>query len=84
MLGVTDNDLIKLDPILATNAFEQRPTIKISIYKNRRGRYKGVYLWAKADLGTCRIDPMFATTYSYEIVPIDDIKITIEENESAF
>lgn len=82
MLGVSDDDLIKLDPILATNVFE-RPVIKISIYKNRRGRYKGIYLWAKADLGTCRIEPIFATTYNYELVPIDDIKITIEQ-ESAF
>lgn len=82
MLGVLDDDLIKLDPILATNVFE-RPVIKISIYKNRRGRYKGIYLWAKADLGTCRIEPIFATTYNYELVPIDDMKITIEQ-ESAF
>ena len=82
MLGVSDDDLIKLDPILATNVFE-RPVIKISIYKNRRGRYKGIYLWARADLGTCRIEPIFATTYNYELVPIDDMKITIEQ-ESAF
>ena len=77
------DDLIKLDPVLATNVFE-RPVIKISIYKNRRGRYKGIYLWAKADLGTCRIEPIFATTYNYELIPIDDIKITLEEPESAF
>ncbi|MDD7756380.1 MAG: hypothetical protein PUJ51_17990 [Clostridiales bacterium] len=55
----------------------------MSVYKNRRGRYKGVYLWCKADLGTCRIKPMFCTTYGYELVPIDDIKINFEE-ESAF
>lgn len=83
ILGVSDDDLVKLDPILATNVFE-RPVIKISIYKNRRGRYKGIYLWAKADLGTCRIEPIFATTYSYELISIDDIKITLEEPESAF
>lgn len=83
LLSVKDDDLTKLDNILSTNVFES-PTIKISIYKNRRGRYKGVYLWCKADLGTCRIRPMFCTTYSYELIPIDDTKIIIEENESAF
>lgn len=83
LLGVKDDDLTKLDNILSTNVFES-PTIKMSIYKNRRGRYKGVYLWCKADLGTCRIRPMFCTTYSYELIPIDDTKIIIEENESAF
>ena len=75
--------MVKLDKILATNVFE-RPTIKISVYKNRRGRYKGIYLWAKADLGCCRIQPMFATTYDYEMVSIDDIKIIVEAEESAF
>ena len=55
----------------------------MSIYKNRRGRYKGVYLWCKGDLGTCRIKPMFCTTYGYELVSIDDIKIIVED-ESAF
>jgi replicative DNA helicase len=83
LLGVKDEDLVKLDKILATNVFE-RPTIKISVYKNRRGRYKGIYLWCKADLGCCRIKPMFATTYDFEIIPIDDIKIIIDEDESAF
>lgn len=82
LLKVTDDDLVKLEEILATNVF-QRPVIKMSIYKNRRGRYTGVYLWCKADLGTCRIEPMFCTTYGYELVAIDDIKINFEE-ESAF
>lgn len=36
-------------------------------------------LWCKADLGICRVKPMFATTYNYEIIPIDDLKIEIEE-----
>lgn len=82
LLSVKDEDLISLEKILASNMFE-RPTIKISIYKNRRGRYKGVYLWCKADLGCCRIKPMFCTTYDYEMVSIDDIRIRVEE-ESAF
>ena len=82
LLGVKEDDITKLEPILSTNIFE-KPTIKISIYKNRRGRYKGVYLWCKANLGCCRITPMFCTTYDYEMVEIDDIKIKLEE-ESAF
>lgn len=82
LLNVKDDDLVKLDKILSTNVFD-RPSIKMSIYKNRRGRYKGIYLWCKADLGCCRIKPMFCTTYDYEIIPIDDVKIILEE-ESAF
>ena len=82
LLGVRDDDLVKLEKVLNTNVFE-KPTIKMSIYKNRRGRYKGLYLWCKADLGCCRINPMFATTYDYELIPIDDMKIVLEE-DSAF
>lgn len=82
LMNVRDDDLTALEDILNTNIFD-RPTIKMSIYKNRRGRYKGVILWCKADLGCCRITPMFCTTYDYELVSIDDIKINIEE-ESAF
>ena len=82
MLGVTDNDLVALENILNSDIFET-PTIKISIYKNRRGRFKGIYLWCKSDLGTCRIEPMFCTNYTYEMVSIDDIRIKVEE-PSAF
>ncbi|MBE6148280.1 MAG: hypothetical protein E7167_02025 [Firmicutes bacterium] len=82
LMGVTDEDLVALDKILCANIFE-RPTIKMSVYKNRRGRYKGVYLWCKADLGSCRIKPMFCTGYDYEMINIDDIRIKIEE-PSAF
>lgn len=82
LLNVSDEDLVSLEPILSSNIFE-KPTIKISIYKNRRGRYKGVYLWCKADLGCCRIEPMFCTTYGYEMISIDDVRIKVEE-ESAF
>lgn len=82
LLAVKDDDLVALENILSTNVFE-RPTIKMSIYKNRRGRYKGVILWCKADLGVCRIKPMFCTTYDYEMVSIDDVRIRVDE-ESAF
>ena len=82
LLNTTDEDLIALEKILSTTMFS-KPTIKMSIYKNRRGRYKGVILWCKADLGTCRIQPMFCTSYDYEMISIDDIRIKLEE-PSAF
>lgn len=82
LLNVKDEDLEALETILSSNLFD-KPTIKMSVYKNRRGRYKGIILWCKADLGTCRIQPMFCTTYNYEIIQMTDIKIIVEE-ESAF
>ena len=82
LLPATTDDIENLGRIISNNAFD-RPSLKLSIYKNRRGRYKGIYLWCKADLGTCRVQPMFATTYNYEIIQIDNLKILTME-PSAF
>ena len=79
LLPVTSEDIEALSPILNTNPYD-KPTIKLSIYKNRRGRFKGVYLWCQADLGTCRINPMFCTTFGYELIPIEETEIRIEES----
>lgn len=83
MLSVSDEDLIKLEPVLATGQFIN-PTIKISIYKNRRGKYKSVFLWCAADLGTCRIKPMFCTAYNYSVIPIDNYQYVLEDEPCAF
>lgn len=79
LLNVSDNDLVKLEPILSTGRFGT-PNLKLSIYKNRRGRWKGVYLWCNADLGTCRIQPMFCTNYRFEMQSIEDIRILVAED----
>lgn len=79
MLSVNETDLKTLEKIIGSNGFE-KPNIKLSIYKNRRGRYKGIYLWCNADMGICRLNPMFATTWSYELLKIDNIQIECEES----
>lgn len=76
MLNTTTEDNEALRPILARGGFEV-PDLKISVYKNRRGKYRGLYLWCKTKKGTCKIIPMFATTYNYELIPIEDTKINI-------
>lgn len=82
LLPVKQKDLEALELILSANTFD-KPNLKLSVYKNRRGRYKGVYLWCKADLGCCRVKPMFCTTFDYEILNVEDLKIITEE-PSAF
>jgi replicative DNA helicase len=47
------------------------------VYKNRRGQYKDILLWCKANRGTCRIEPMFVTDYRYQLQEIEDLKIKI-------
>lgn len=78
MLEASQDDLKSLDVLLRQNNFE-KPQIKMSVYKNRRGRYKDVLLWCRADRGTCRIEPMFVTNYQYELIPVEETKINILE-----
>lgn len=79
MLPVKEDDIENLDRILVNTGFK-KPNLKISVYKNRRGRYKGIYLWCDADLGTCRVRPIFATSYSYELIQINNLKIETVTN----
>ena len=53
------------------------PDIKMSIYKNRRGRYKDVILWCRSRRESCRIIPMFMTDMNYEWIDIKDTQIKI-------
>jgi replicative DNA helicase len=82
MLETSQDDLTALDDVIREGGFE-KPIIKISVYKNRRGRYKDILLWCKANRGTCKIEPMFATNYMYELVPMDDLKINIKPRMEA-
>lgn len=82
MLELTQKDKDSLQAIVQKMGISM-PDIKISVYKNRRGRWKGIYLWAKADRGICRIQPMFVTKWNYELVEIEDLKIKIQD-ASAF
>ncbi len=82
MLETTPKDKEALEPIISKLGIEM-PNIKISVYKNRRGRWKNLYIWVRANRGICRFDPMFVTTYNYEIIEMEDLKIKIKD-ESAF
>ena len=79
LLGTTEQDLVKLEPILSSGRFAV-PNIKLSVYKNRRGRWKGIFLWCYADLGTCRVQPLFCTNYRFEMQNIEDIRILVAED----
>lgn len=82
-LRATNNDQENLRSIIDTGIYSM-PDMKISVYKNRQGKYKGIYLWCKSDLGTCRVNPMFATTWNYELIEMKDLKIEVEENKETF
>ena len=84
MLRLTESDREFLTPLIQERGIEM-PNLKISIYKNRRGRYNHILLWCNADLGICRINPIFATDYNYQIIEMEDYQINvIDRKESAF
>lgn len=78
MLNVTQEDLDKLEPIIA--GYGIVPNYKMSVYKNRGGKYKDILVWGVADKGICRFNPVFITSYQYELLEdIPDTKIKVEE-----
>ena len=76
MLQISQDDREALKNIVNSMGIKM-PDIKISVYKNRRGRYKDILLWCKSDRGICRIDPIFVTNYNYELMDIEDLKIKV-------
>jgi hypothetical protein len=79
MLEVTEKDKEALQEICKRGNFEM-PEIKMSVYKNRAGRWKGIIVWCKANRGICRIDPLFVTKYDYALVEMEDFKINVKRS----
>ena len=79
MLEITDKDREALQEVCKRGNFEM-PDVKMSIYKNRAGRWKGILVWCKANRGICRIDPLFVTQYDYKLVEMEDFKIKIKRS----
>ena len=76
ILKTSQEDKEALREVIARGGYEE-PVIKISVYKNRRGQYKDILLWCKADLGTCKIIPMFITDYQYKLMEVPDLRINV-------
>ena len=79
LLEVTDKDREALQPLIKRLGCEM-PNVKMSVYKNRRGRWKGVLLWMDAKRGICRFDPLFVTKYDYELIEMEDFKINVKKS----
>ena len=87
LLPVTDQDRESLKLFCQKNEFPI-PTLKVSIYKNRGGKYNHMFLWCFPDLDICRMNILFATSYLYEPIEIEDLIINVRQSntnwESAF
>ena len=68
MTDATPKDLEDLKPMLEKYPDLGYPNFKMSIYKNRRGKYNRIILWMYADKGTCRSTTLFTTDYNYDLM----------------
>lgn len=79
MSAVAKEDLVVLDKVIKAKGCRP-PTMVTDIYKLRRGRYKGVRIWSYVDLGTARVEDLFATDQYYNPIGIDIVKAMFTEN----
>lgn len=71
-------ELEAIKPIL-THGIYPEPTMIYHLYKCRRGKITRVKVWMHANLGNCRVQDLFVTTFDNELIPVD--KLTIESAE---
>lgn len=81
LMELTKEDREKIQPFCTKNNLPM-PNVKLSVYKNRAGRFKGQYLWILANRGCCRFDGLFMTDWLYNPIDATDIKIKVEEESS--
>lgn len=74
-LPPTKTELESIRPILS-NGFYPTPNMIYHLYKCRRGKITRVKVWLNVNLGNCRIEDLFVTTFDNELIAVD--KLTIE------
>ena len=82
MLETTKEDREKIEAFCKKNSLPI-PNVKMSIYKNRANKWKGIYLWMSTQTGICRFETLFVTDWAYNIIEMPLLKISVEE-DSAF
>lgn len=80
MLDASQDDIEALKPLIEKQGFPI-PDTKVSVYKNRRGRYKDILLWCISNKATCKIEPKFVTDYTYELLDIPALHINVVPRE---
>lgn len=76
LLNATPEDIQNLTDAGYIQLWGREPNAKLSIYKNRRGKYVNCYVWMYADKGTCRFSPIGATTWDLSPYEIPDMILT--------
>ena len=82
MLETTREDREKVEAFCKKNSLPI-PNVKMSIYKNRANKWKGIYLWMSTQTGICRFETLFVTDWACNIIEMPLLNIKVEE-ASAF
>ena len=59
------------------------PNVKMSVYKTRGNRWKGIYLWMTSNTGICRFDTLFVTDWAFNVIEMPLLNVKVQE-ENAF
>lgn len=76
LLNVTKEDEEDLNAANWPTVWGGMPNQKLSIYKNRRGKYVNCYIWIFADKGTCRFYPIGTTDWKLQPYDIPGLNLT--------
>lgn len=82
MLETTKEDKEKIAQFCKKNDLPI-PNVKMSVYKNRANRWKGIYLWMSTQTGICRFNTLFVTDWACNVIDMQLLNISVEE-ASAF
>lgn len=83
MLEARKEDIEKIKPFCDNNGLPV-PNVKVSVYKNRANKWKGIYLWMVTNPGICSYKTIFVSDWFYNVIDMPLLKIRVEEEESAF
>ena len=70
MVDMVPDDYEDLAGLLGSHPELGVPNIKLSIYKNRRGKINRVICWQRADKGTSRYKTLFVTDYNLNLIDV--------------
>mgnify|MGYP001199965365 FL=1 len=82
LLEVTKDDKEKITQFCNKNNLPI-PNVKLSVYKSRANKWKGIYLWMVTNPGICSYKTYFVTDWAYNVIDLPLLKIEIQD-ESAF
>lgn len=77
-LAPSNSEIEAIKPILSKGIYP-KPNMIYHLYKCRRGKITRVKVWLFVNLGNCRVQDLFVTTFDNELIPVE--KLTIEAAE---